>query len=129
MKIILFDGICNLCNASVDFIIRNDKNDVFKFASQQSEIGQKLLRKNQLEHHELGTIVLVDDDKIYLKSEAIFRISSYLKGFPELLMIFGILPKPFTDFVYEWIAKNRYHWFGRKETCRLPPPEERAKFR
>lgn len=117
-----------MCNASVDFIIRNDKNDVFKFASQQSEIGQKLLRKNQLEHHELGTIVLVDDDKIYLKSEAIFRISSYLKGFPKLLMIFGILPKPFTDFVYEWIAKNRYHWFGKKETCRLPTPEERAKF-
>lgn len=128
MKIILFDGVCNLCNSSVDFILKHDRNNVFKFASQQSEIGQNFLKEKKQMHNELGTIVLIDENEIYTKSSAVLKILSYLKGYPKLLSILKILPKSITDFFYDKIAQNRYKLFGKRDTCRLPTEEEKSKF-
>lgn len=128
MKIILFDGVCNLCNASVDFVLRYDKNNVFKFASQQSEVGQNLMKQKRLLQSQLGTIIFIDEDQVYTKSSAVFMIASYLKGFPKVLKLFSVFPKSITDFMYDGIAENRYRWFGKKNTCRLPSEEEKSKF-
>lgn len=125
--IVFFDGVCNLCNSSVDFIMKHDKNKMFKYASLQSEFAKNHLKlTNQMD---FDSIVLYSPDgKIYDRSSAALKITKHL-GFPtNLLFLFIIIPKPIRDIVYNFIAKNRYRWFGKKETCRIPTPEERALF-
>ncbi|MDX2302507.1 MAG: thiol-disulfide oxidoreductase DCC family protein [Microscillaceae bacterium] len=126
--IILFDGVCNLCNSSVDFIIRRDPKAVFKFASLQSEEGQKLLKEHQLSSSEFDSIVLILGVKHFTKSTAALKIAFYLR-FPWNL-IYGLIifPAFIRDFMYNFIARNRYRFFGKKETCRIPTPEERSRF-
>lgn len=127
-KIILFDGVCNLCSSSVQFIIERDKEDHFKFASLQSDYAQEILKKNNLDTSSFDSIVLVDGDKIHQKSGAALRIAKDL-DFPwNLLYILIIVPYPIRDFVYSIIANNRYKWFGKKESCWLPTPALRSKF-
>ena len=127
-KIILFDGICNLCNQSVQFVIEHDKKNQFRFASLQSDFGQNFLKENNLDATQFDSVVFIEDDKFYTKSSAALKIAKYLDGITSWLTIFMIVPKPLRDVVYSFIAKNRYRWFGKQESCWLPSPELKAKF-
>ena len=127
-KIILFDGICNLCNQSVQFVIEHDSKNQFRFASLQSDFGQDFLKKNKLEATQFYSIVFIEDDQFYTKSSAALKIAKYLDGITSWLTIFMIVPKPLRDIVYSFIAKNRYRWFGKNESCWLPTKELKAKF-
>ncbi|MEH7072717.1 thiol-disulfide oxidoreductase DCC family protein [Neobacillus drentensis] len=126
-RIVLFDGVCNLCNSSVQFIIKRDSSGYFKFASLQSETGQELLKKHGLSH-ELKSFILIENDQVYVKSSAALRVCSRLDGAWRIFTISRFLPLIFRDFLYDIIAKNRYKWFGKKESCMLPLPEWKSRF-
>jgi len=127
MPIILFDGVCNLCNQSVQFIIKRDPNGYFKFASLQSQTGQQLLNRFGLDNN-LKTIVLIENEKIYMKSTAVLRIVGRLRGFWPILGVFRIIPPFLRDIVYQIVAKNRYRWFGKQDSCMLPFPGVKNRF-
>lgn len=128
-KIILFDGVCNLCNNAVNFIIEHDKKDVFRFASLQSELGQKLTSERGIDPEELDSIVLIEPGVAYFKkSTAALEISKGLSGGYSMLKYFSFLPEGLRDGIYDIIANNRYKWFGKKDACMIPTPELKAKF-
>ena len=127
-KIILFDGVCNLCNSTVQKVIENDVKNQFKFASLQSEFGQNFLEKNHLGKDEFKSIILIDGDEFYTKSDAALRIGKELKGIYKLSGLLFIVPKFIRNSVYDFVAKNRYKWFGKQESCWLPTPELQEKF-
>ena len=127
-KIILFDGVCNLCNSSVQFIIKRDKRNQFLFASLQSAAGQQYLRRFGLPADTFNSFVLVEDDQCYTRSTAALRIARSLGGAWSLLYAFIVLPRFIRDAVYNLIARNRYKWFGKKEACWVPTPELKSKF-
>jgi predicted DCC family thiol-disulfide oxidoreductase YuxK len=124
--IILFDGVCNFCNGSVNFIIERDKKNYFKFTPLQSDAGQKFVKKFDLSG--LDSVILVEDDKVFTHSTAALKIAKRLGGILSLLYAFIIVPKPIRDFFYKLFAKNRYKLFGKKDECMIPTPEIRAKF-
>jgi predicted DCC family thiol-disulfide oxidoreductase YuxK len=132
--IILFDGVCNLCNASVQFIIERDPTAVFRFASLQSNAGQAILAENALnaalknEASAEDSVILVENGKVYDRSTAALRIARRLSGGVKLLYVFIIVPRPIRDFVYKFIAKNRYRWFGKQDACWMPTKELKARF-
>lgn len=128
-KLILFDGVCNLCNASVQYVIKNDKDDVFRYAALQSEVGQSLLKKHKIDTKKTDSILLYSPDKgISYKSTAALKIASQL-GFPRnLLSVFLIVPAFIRNLIYDYIAKNRYKWYGKKEECMIPTKELKSKF-
>lgn len=126
-KIILFDGICNLCNRSVQFIIRHDRSATFKFASLQSEVGQKLL--SQFPHlADVNSIILIADNCAYAQSTAALKIARQLNGGLKLLYVFIVIPAALRDFIYNVIAKNRYRWFGRRDHCMVANEEQKNRF-
>lgn len=125
--IVLFDGECNFCNASVQFIIKRDIKNRFYFASLQSEIGQKLLREHNVPE-QLDSFVLFDGRNCYYQSTAALRVCRHLKGAYKLVYSFIIIPKPVRNLVYKFIAKNRYKWFGKVESCLIPTPEVKERF-
>lgn len=125
--IILFDGVCNFCDASVQFILNRDPEGVFHFASLQSEAGQELVKKHNVPA-DVDSMILIEDGKVYYKSTAALRISRHLQGVWKLLYAFIIIPSPIRNIVYDIIAKNRYKWFGQKDSCMLPPPNIRKRF-
>ena len=127
-NIILFDGECNLCNSFVDFIIRYDKRDKFKFDSLQSQNSTILLKETQIDPKKLDTVVLYSQGIFYTRSSAALLILLEL-GFPfSLTIILWIVPGFFRDWAYRMIAKNRYNWFGKRDNCRLPTKADRKKF-
>jgi predicted DCC family thiol-disulfide oxidoreductase YuxK len=126
-SIILFDGVCNLCNDSVQFILKRDPVGYFKFASLQGETGQKLLKRYGIST-ELNSFVLIEKDKIYLKSSAALRVCRHLTGPWKSLSFLRIIPPVIRDFLYDIVAKNRYRWFGKKESCMLPSPKWKNRF-
>lgn len=126
--IILFDGVCNLCNNAVDFVIRRDKNDRFKFGALQDQATKSILKDYKINQDYIDSIILVRGDQIYYKSKAALEIAKNLGGIWPILYVFKIVPSFIRDPVYDWIAKNRYKWFGKKETCRIPTSKEREKF-
>ncbi len=126
--ILLFDGVCNLCNGLVQFTIERDPQGKFKFASLQSNSGQSLLKKFNLPTDDFDSFVLVNGDKHYTKSTASLRVAKGFGGFWALFYGFIIIPKPLRDSVYNLIARNRYRWFGKQETCWMPTPELKARF-
>ena len=126
--IILFDGVCNFCNASVNFIIRHDHTNYFRFSPLQSTAGQKLVQHFKMEHLPLNSILLVENNMIYQKSTAVLRISKKLSGAYFLLYGFIIIPPFIRDAIYTYVARNRYKWFGKKETCMIPTTEIKEKF-
>lgn len=127
-KIILFDGVCNLCNGSVVFIIKRDKKDVFRFTAIQSDEGQKLIEKYQIDTSKLDSILLFESNNYFAKSTAALRIARHLNGGYPLLYGFIIVPEVFRNWIYDLIARNRYKWFGKKESCMIPTPELKSKF-
>lgn len=126
--IVLFDGVCNLCNASVDFILRHDRSGHFRFASLQSDAGRRLTREHGLDPERHDTVVLVEDGKAYLRSTAALRVARRLDGPYRVAYALIVVPRPVRDFVYDRIARNRYRWFGKRDTCRAPTVEERTRF-
>jgi len=126
--IIFFDGVCNLCNWFVQFVIRHDKRGIFKFASLQSDYAASLPALSDKVGNSLSTVVLQDGDRYYFKSAAALRIARML-GFPfSLAYVFIILPVPLRDAIYDWVANNRYAWFGKLDACWLPTPELKSRF-
>ncbi len=127
-RIILFDGVCNLCNSAVKFVLKRDKKSVFKFASLQSDIAKKLLKDFEVSGIGEGTFVLIDDGEVYTRSTAALKVSKHLSGIWPLMTIFMIVPRFMRDWVYNLISKNRYRWFGKRDTCMIPSPEMKIKF-
>ncbi len=128
-KIILFDGVCNLCNRSVQFVIRRDKKDLFRFAALQSEAGERLVRERGIDTSKVDSIILIEPGvAYYVKSEAALRIARSLSGIWPILGIFLWLPDKLRDVVYDLIARNRYRIFGKQDACMVPSPELRKKF-
>ncbi len=125
--IVIFDGLCNLCNGAVQFIIRHDKNNRFVFASLQSEVAKKLLNEIQVPSS-LDTIVLIKGHKHFEKSDAVLEIAKNLSGLWPLVYVFKIIPRFLRDVLYNWVAKNRYTWFGKRNSCLSPSPEFIDKF-
>lgn len=128
MMVILFDGVCNLCNASVNWIIDHDKKNVFQFASLQSDYGKSIVEQYNITGNYMDTVVLLEDNKVYLRSEAALRVLKHLGGIYSIPYTFIIVPAFLRNFVYNLIAKNRYKWFGKQDTCRIPTSALKAKF-
>lgn len=126
--ILLFDGVCNLCSGSVQFVIKHNGNQNVRFASLQSEIGEELLKGADLPADYLGSLVLVENGKIFVKSDAALKLAKHLNGLWKLGGIFLIVPKFIRNPIYDWIARNRYKWFGKKEVCWIPKPEWKTRF-
>jgi len=126
--ILLFDGVCNLCNASVQWVLKRDRKGIFKFAALQSETGQRLLQQFGFSQENFDTVVLVDGEKVFTRSDAPLEIARRLGGLWSLFFVFKIIPRFLRDAVYNWVARNRYRWFGRKEECMLPRPEWKNRF-
>ncbi|WP_266368813.1 thiol-disulfide oxidoreductase DCC family protein [Tellurirhabdus rosea] len=126
--ILLFDGVCNLCNGAVNFIIDRDPAGHFRFAALQSEAGKALLRKHHFPDTHLDSLILVTDGRVLTRSDAALAVARGLSGGWPLLAVFRFLPRPLRDAVYDWVARNRYRWFGKEDTCRLPSPALKARF-
>jgi len=124
--VILFDGVCNLCNSSVDFIIRKDKNEYFQFGALQQ--SHEFLDKHNIDPQYLDSLVLIENGKVFYKSSAALRIAKKLDGAWPLFFSFILIPDFIRDPIYNWIANNRYRWFGKGTSCRLPTPEEAKRF-
>lgn len=127
-SIILFDGVCGLCNKTIVYIFDHDYRDRFVFAHLQSEIAQKLLEPYSLNLKDLNSVILIENNTVYQKSDAVLKIVKHLKGISKLLLVGYILPRFVRNKIYDFIAKHRYKWFGKYDTCRVPTPEIKAKF-
>lgn len=128
-NIILFDGVCNLCNSSVNFIIDNDKNKLYRFTSLQSLAGMEILKEFGVNELSLQSVLLVHNGKLINKSTAALEIAKNLKfPYPLLFYVFKYFPKQMRDWVYDFIGKNRYKWFGKTEFCRVPTLEIKERF-
>ncbi|MDQ7052502.1 MAG: DCC1-like thiol-disulfide oxidoreductase family protein [candidate division KSB1 bacterium] len=126
--IILFDGYCHLCNGAVDFLLARDRRRVLRFASLQSGLGQRLVRRCQLGEPPPDSIVLVVERRCYVRSEAVLRACRYLPAPWKWCAVLRMVPRPIRDGLYDWIARQRYQWFGRREQCRVPGPEDMDRF-
>jgi len=126
--IVIFDGVCNFCNSSVNFIIKRDNNNVFVFTPIQSEFGKSLVAKYEIPTLGMDTFVLIINEKYFLRTDAALEITKYLSGYWYLFSGFKVLPKPVRDYFYSLIAKNRYKLFGRKDVCMVPTRDLRDKF-
>jgi predicted DCC family thiol-disulfide oxidoreductase YuxK len=127
-KIILFDGVCNYCNNKVNFIIKNDSKDVFRFVALQSETGQKIIMYLGIDKT-IDSIILYEPGYAYfIKSEAVFRIIKHLSSTVKLLLLFNFIPTSIKNLIYNFIAKNRYNWYGKNEQCMMPSEDIIGKF-
>ena len=128
VRIILFDGECNFCEWNVQFIIKRDPKAIYKFAPLQSDIAQKLMGKSIHNYPDKFTVILIEGNKIYTQSTAALRISKHLKKPWPFLYLLIIIPRPLRNLVYQFIAKNRYKWFGKKDQCMIPTPQMKKRF-
>lgn len=129
--IVLFDGVCNLCNSAVQFIIKRDKKNIFLFSALQSQATEQLLQQQGIKLNNTKqpeSIIVLSKGKCYDKSSAALIIAKHLGCFWSLMHVFWIIPKPLRDAVYMFISRNRYKWFGKQESCMIPTPELKAKF-
>ena len=126
-RIILFDGVCNLCNSAVLFVIRRDPTSIFTFASLQGDQGAEIARQHQIEITG-NSFLLIENNKVYSHSTAALKVARELSGPVKLLYGFIIVPRFIRDWVYNVIARNRYKWFGKRETCMVPTPELEKRF-
>jgi predicted DCC family thiol-disulfide oxidoreductase YuxK len=126
--IVLFDGVCNLCNSAVAFVIRNDPKRRFRFAALQSPVGQALLERYGLPTETLNSFVLIEGEHVFTKSTAALRSARRLGYLWPLAFVFILVPRPLRDFCYDLVAKNRYRMFGKRESCMMPTPDLNARF-
>lgn len=126
--IVLFDGVCNLCNASVQFILKRDPDHRFKFASLQSAFGQQKLKEYGYESNDLVSIMLVTKRGVLQRSDAALEIAKHLSGLWFLLYVFKIIPRFIRDAIYNWVARNRYSFFGKRTSCWIPTPDLSSRF-
>ena len=128
-KLILFDGVCNLCNSSVQFIIKHDKINTFLFAALQSDAGKQIIKEFHIDTHKTDSILLYTPEKgVNYKSTAALKIAGHL-GFPiNVISVFIVIPVFIRNWIYDYIAKNRYKWYGKKEQCMIPTPKLKSKF-
>jgi len=126
--VIFFDGVCNLCNASVQFILERDKHKYFQFTALQGNYAKAILPELGANANQLNSILLLEGGKIYQKSSAALKIAKKLSGFWPLLYVFITVPKFMRDWVYDIVAKNRYKCWGRQESCWVPTPELKSRF-
>lgn len=128
--IVLFDGVCNLCQSSVQFLLKHDKKGVLRYASLQSKFGRELLQKyqHQVDTNKIDSIVFVSDGRAYIESAAALEIAGFLDYPFNFLQIFWFFPKFIRNPIYRWVARNRYKWFGKEETCMLPTEDISARF-
>lgn len=128
-KIILFDGVCNLCEASVQFVIKYDKKDTFRFVALQSELGKEIIKHIGLENKNMDSVILYEPGVAYnYKSAAALEIAKNLGGFFHLGTVFKLIPTGLRNLIYDFVAKNRYQWYGKKESCLVPTLELKSKF-
>jgi predicted DCC family thiol-disulfide oxidoreductase YuxK len=127
-QLILFDGVCNLCNTYVQFVINRDSQNKFLFASLQSDTGQDVLKHFGLDTTEFKTLVLLQDNHIYTKSTGALRVLKQLDGLWKFSYIFIAIPSPIRDLFYNFVASNRYRFFGKKDYCMMPLPELKSRF-
>lgn len=127
-KIILFDGVCNLCNSSVNFVIKHDKKNRYRFAALQSDIGKDLVNQFGIDPNETDSIILIKGQKHYIRSSAALRVAKGLSGGYPLFYVFMIIPTFIRNWVYDYIAKNRYKWYGMSESCMIPTEELKSRF-
>ena len=126
--IILFDGVCNFCNAGVNFIIRQDKENIFRFTALQSRAGQRLTEQYHLPKKDFDSFIFIENGKVYNRSTAGLKVYNKLPWYWKWTQVFSIVPKFLRDGVYDFIARNRYKWFGKKEECMIPTPDVRNRF-
>ena len=128
-KIILFDGVCNLCDSAIQFVIQHDKKDVFRFVAIQSELGEQILKHIGINPMNIDSVILYEPGiAYYYKSDAALQIAKNLGGFFHFGTFFRIIPTGISNKLYDYIAKNRYKWYGKKETCLIPTLELKSKF-
>jgi predicted DCC family thiol-disulfide oxidoreductase YuxK len=128
LNVVLFDGVCNFCNGAINFLMDRDKSNQLRFAPLQSDAGQALLKKHNLPTSDFDSFVFITGGQVYRKSTAAVHIAKKLQGAWKALYGFVIVPRFIRDMVYSTIARNRYKWFGKQEACRIPTPEEKARF-
>ncbi|MFC6722109.1 thiol-disulfide oxidoreductase DCC family protein [Halobacteriaceae archaeon SHR40] len=126
--VVLFDGVCNLCEGSVKFLIQRDPEGVFRFAPLQSTVAEELLASHDIDPTDLDSVVLVEGEEVYTKSDAVLRAAHHLGGIYRLLPPFEILPRSLRNRLYDFVADRRYGWFGKKEQCMMPTPDIRSRF-
>jgi predicted DCC family thiol-disulfide oxidoreductase YuxK len=126
--VILFDGVCNFCNSAVNFVLKKDKKKTILFCPLQTATGQKLLQQYSLPVNEMQSFVFIENGQAYTRSTASLKVCRHLRGAWPLLYGLIIVPKFIRDGIYNWIAKNRYKWFGMRQECRIPTPDIKARF-
>jgi len=128
-KIILFDGVCNLCEYSIQFVIKWDQKDLFRFLPIDSDLGRKIIKHIGLDSKNTDSVILYEPGiAYYYKSDAVLQIAKNLGGFFHLGTVFKIIPASLRNLIYDYVARNRYQWYGKKEACMIPTPETKAKF-
>jgi len=128
-KIVLFDGVCNFCNSTVQRIIKRDDNDIFRFATLQSEVGKKLVSERKIDTSKVDSIILIEPGIAYhIKSDAALKIGRHLKGYRTISKVLNLIPSGLRNIVYDFVARNRYKWYGKKDQCMIPTPELKVKF-
>jgi predicted DCC family thiol-disulfide oxidoreductase YuxK len=126
--VILFDGVCNLCSGSVQFIINRDPSGIFRFATLQSETGKNLVSKFDLPNDKPDAIILVENSEYYSRSTAALRILQRLGSLWQLLYVFILVPRPIRDYFYDIVARNRYKWYGKRAQCMIPSEDIKSRF-
>ncbi len=126
--IILFDGLCNFCSGAVKYVIERDKKAKFRFAPLQSGAGKAIMEKYGIENGDFDSFILIENGKVYMRSTAALRVQRLLGGFWKFLYVFIVIPVPIRDAVYDFLARNRYKWFGKKDECMVPGPDVRSRF-
>lgn len=126
--LLLFDGVCNLCNGFVNFVIDHDPDGYFKLAALQSDAARPYLEAHDLDPDALDSVVLIEDGTAYQRSTAALRAARHLAAPWPLAYAFLVVPRPLRDVVYDYVARHRYDWFGKRDSCRMPTPELKARF-
>ncbi|MCA9472189.1 MAG: DCC1-like thiol-disulfide oxidoreductase family protein [Nitrospirales bacterium] len=127
-RLILFDGVCTFCIASVDFVIRHDPERKFQFGALQSEVGQQILMTHHFSIHDFETFLYLEHGQVYTKSTAALKVLKELQGIKALWYVGKLIPRSIRDFIYRFIVRRRYQWMGKLEACRTPPEADRSRF-
>jgi predicted DCC family thiol-disulfide oxidoreductase YuxK len=126
--VLLFDGVCNLCNASVQWILKRDRKGIFRFAALQSDYGTASLKRLGLSPDLFDSVILLHHNTALTRSDAALEIARLLGGFWSMAVVFKWIPRVIRNALYDWIARNRYKWFGKQEACMIPRPEWKNRF-